>query len=99
MHVTEFLNRTNRRNRNAQIDCSVECKLADYAEDLDRRRHQLARQLHSEQHQLDEELAELQKARLDLAQNQRIEWIQMSLMRDEAAEQQLLQLKKLQREM
>lgn len=99
MHVAEFLNRTNRRNRNTQIECSVERKLAEYAEDLDRRRQLLAHQLHCEEQQLYEELAELQQAQTDLAQNQRIEWIQMALMRDEAAERELLEQKQQQREM
>ncbi|EDW08310.1 trichohyalin [Drosophila mojavensis] len=98
MHVAEFLNRTNRRNRNTQIECHVERKLGEYAEDLDRRRHLLAHQLHSEEQQLYEELAELQQAQTDLEQNKRIEWIQMALMRDEAAERELLEQKQQQRE-
>lgn len=99
MHVAEFLNRTNRRNRNTQIEGKVQRRLGEYAKDLEERRRQLAEQLHSEERQLDEELAELLQARLEAAQNQRIEWIQLQLMRSEQEEQQLLQLKQQQREM
>ncbi|XP_064547951.1 PH domain-containing protein DDB_G0287875 [Drosophila montana] len=98
MHVAEFLNRTNRRNRNAQIEGKVQRRLGECARDLEQRRRQLAEQLNSEQRQLDEELAELLQARLEAAQNQRIEWIQMALMRGEREEQELLQLKQQQRE-
>ncbi|EDW57179.1 putative golgin subfamily A member 6-like protein 3 [Drosophila virilis] len=98
MHVAEFLNRTNRRNRNAQIEGEVQRRLGEYAKDLEERRRQLAEQLHNEERQLDEELAELLQSRLEAAQNQRIEWIQLQLMRSERKEQQLLQLKQQQRE-
>ncbi|EDW02349.1 uncharacterized protein LOC6560261 [Drosophila grimshawi] len=98
MHVTEFLNRTNRRNRNYQIDCKVQQRLINYAKDLEQRRCQLAHQLHSEERMLDVEMAQLLQARVDAVQNERIEWIQMSLMNSEQAEHDLIKLKQLQRE-
>ncbi|KAH8396682.1 hypothetical protein KR215_002476 [Drosophila sulfurigaster] len=98
MHVVEFLRRTDRRNRNSQIDCKVQQKLGECRHDLQNRRRQLALQLQCEEQMLDVELSELLQAQEDAAKNERIEWIQMTLMKNEEADQLLIKQKKVQRE-
>jgi len=99
MHVTEFLTRTNRRNQNSQINYKVKQKLGECYQDLENRRRQLAIQLHWEERRLEEEMQDLLKARVDVAQNERIEWIQMAILKNEQEEQELLKQKHQQREM
>ncbi|KAH8296901.1 hypothetical protein KR044_000610 [Drosophila immigrans] len=98
MHVAEFLKRTNRRNRNSQIDCKVQQKLGECLHDLQHRRRQLAIQMQCEAQMFHEEMMELLQAQKDAAKNERIEWIQMALMKNEEADQELIKKKKLQRE-
>ncbi|KAL7735556.1 hypothetical protein ACLKA6_009521 [Drosophila palustris] len=99
MHVTEFLARTNRRNRDSQINFKVQQRLGECLQDLENRRRKLALLLHREERRLDEEREELLKLRVDAAQNARIEWIQMALIKNEQAEQELLKQKQQQREL
>ncbi|KAH8370118.1 hypothetical protein KR093_002220 [Drosophila rubida] len=98
MHVAEFLKRTDRRNLNSQIDCKVQQKLGECQRHLQHRRRQLALQLQSEAQLLDEEMMELLQAHEDMEKNARIEWIQMAVLKNEEADQQLLKTKKEQRE-
>ncbi|KAM8711429.1 hypothetical protein ACLKA7_000551 [Drosophila subpalustris] len=98
MHATEFLARTNRRNRNSQINFKVQQRLGECLQDLENRRRKLALLLHREERRLDEEREELLKLRVDAAQNARIEWIQMALMKKEREEEELLKQKQQQRE-
>ncbi|XP_034479934.1 probable cyclin-dependent serine/threonine-protein kinase DDB_G0278487 [Drosophila innubila] len=98
MHVTEFLTRTNRRNVNSQINYKVQQKLEECLQDLENRRRQLAEQLQREERRLSEEIKELLKGREDAAQNERIEWIQMALIKREQEEEELIKKKQQQRE-
>ncbi|KAH8407614.1 hypothetical protein KR222_008081 [Zaprionus bogoriensis] len=98
MYVNEFLQRTELRNRNAQIERRVQQQMRACVQDLEQRRLQLARQLHGEEQQQQRQLEQLQQAAADSAQNKRIEWIQLAVMQNEKADQELIEQKKLQRE-
>lgn len=99
MFVHEFLNRTTRRNRNLQVDYKVQQRMKACAQELEKRRLQLASLLHCEQQQLQLELEELLQARADAEENKRIEFIQLAIMRNDKKEQELIAHTRFQREM
>ncbi|XP_022225478.2 uncharacterized abhydrolase domain-containing protein DDB_G0269086 [Drosophila obscura] len=98
METIEFLNLTSRRNLKSQIGWQVAQRMRQWSEDLDNRRVQLYVQLQGDALRVDEEVAELLRARADEAERKRHEWIHMERLKREEAEQELLKVKQQQRE-
>ncbi|XP_020799279.1 trichohyalin [Drosophila serrata] len=98
MDVTEFLNRTDRRNLKSQIDFQVAQKMREWYQDVDNRRMNLSLLLQTEALQEDEEIAEILQEQADEAERKRREWIEMERLKRDQAEKELVKVKQQQRE-
>ncbi|KAH8258502.1 hypothetical protein KR038_006954 [Drosophila bunnanda] len=98
MDVTEFLNRTERRNLKSQIDFQVAQKMREWYQDVDNRRMNLSLLLQTEALQADEEIAEMLQEQADEAERKRHEWIEMERLKRGQAEKELVKVKNQQRE-
>ncbi|XP_073847067.1 uncharacterized protein [Musca autumnalis] len=99
MEVIEFLQRTDQKNLKNFIGFKVKQKLKDYELDRQERQSRLRNILEFEAMQQNEELFHLVKERVESAKRKRLEWINTKRMERQQAEEELLKLKNLQRQL
>ncbi|XP_061394551.1 reticulocyte-binding protein homolog 2a [Musca vetustissima] len=99
MEVIEFLQKTDHKNLKNFIGFKVKQKLQEYELDLQGRQNRLRNILNLETMQQNEELLLLTKQRVELAKQQRLDWINTKRIERQQAEEELLKVKKLQREL
>ncbi|XP_013106884.2 trichohyalin isoform X1 [Stomoxys calcitrans] len=99
MEIIEFLQTTQHKNLNNFIGFKVKQKLQEYEVELEGRRQKLRNILEFENCQLNEELLMLVTQRVKTAAQQRLEWINTKRMEQHKAQEELLRVKKLQRDL